>query len=209
MMLEENERPGSPLQGIIDPDRIGAAGHSLGGYTVLAACGFVESAEDDRISAALLLSGGVFMFRPEEFGKPAVPVMFMYGERETGRLRARLINPKGIDTRRAYSSCSPPKFMLEIRGANHFSFGQVVFSDSLIGSGARLGEQIASTIEAYGLAFFERYLLNREEAEAVLTSGHPMVTRQWFDTGSGRAKDYARPHPAGNTNTKSRRYARP
>lgn len=184
-MLEENEKKGSILEGIIDPDVIGAAGHSLGGYTVLAVSGLVEGAKDERIKAALLLSGGVFMFTSEEFSRLEVPIMFMYGEREANRFRARFANPKAIDTRRAYLACNPPKFLLEMRSANHFSFGQVVFSNGLIGSGPGLGAKIASVIEIYGLAFFDRYLLNNAGAESVLSQARPMLTRFEFDTGHG------------------------
>ena len=184
-MLEENEKKGSILEGIIDPDVIGAAGHSLGGYTVLAVSGLVEGAKDERIKAALLLSGGVFMFKSEEFSRLEVPIMFMYGEREANRFRARFANPKAIDTRRAYLACNPPKFLLEMRSANHFSFGQVVFSNRLMGSGPDLGAKIASVIEIYSLAFFNRYLLNNAGAESVLSQARPMLTRFEFDTGHG------------------------
>jgi len=182
-ILGENGEKGSVLEGAVNTNAIGAAGHSLGGYTVLASCGLVEGAKDDRIKAALVLSGGVFMFRADEFGRLEVPVMFMSGEREASRFWARAVNPKGDDTQRAYAACNPPKFLLEIRHANHFSFGQVVFSNNLLGSGPELGGKIASAIETYSLAFFGRYLLNDTQADPVLSRSCPMVKRCRFDVG--------------------------
>lgn len=47
----EHAREGSPLHGMLDPERVAAAGHSRGGYAAL-----VAGAKDDRIDAVLALA---------------------------------------------------------------------------------------------------------------------------------------------------------
>ena len=164
----------SLLQGIIDEEAIGGMGHSLGGYTMLMVGGILEE-HDPRIKALLLLSAGVFMFEDEEYQSVTVPVMFMYGEKEGSQIRADFVNDKAADTQRAYENCQPPKFLLVIKGANHFAFGQTVFEDSWPGAGSKEGQKQADVICMYGLAFFELYLKGDLEAEKVLEDTDEML----------------------------------
>lgn len=168
-------RAESLLQGVIDEEAIGAVGHSLGGYTVLMVGGIDQEHADTRITALLLYSAGVFMFEDEEYHSVTVPAMFMYGEREGSEARADFVNDKAQDTARAYKNCQPPKFLLVIKGGNHFSFGQTVFQDSWPGMGEEEGQKQADVICKYSLAFFERYLKGDLEAEKVLKSEDEML----------------------------------
>jgi len=171
-MLRLN-RTESLFQGIIDEEAIGGMGHSLGGYTMLMVGG-IDEYHDSRITAMLLLSAGVFMFEDEEYESITVPVMFMYGEKEGSTVRD-FINDKAADTQSAYENCHPPKFLLVIKGANHFSFGQTVFQDMWPGMGAQEGQKQADVICEYGLAFFERYVKDNLRAEEVLESDDDML----------------------------------
>jgi predicted dienelactone hydrolase len=168
-------RTESLLQGVLDEHAIGGIGHSLGGYTMLMVGGIDKEHYDSRITALLLYSAGVFMFEDEEYYSITVPVMFMYGEREGSEVRATLVNEKAVDTERAYENCQPPKFLLAIKGANHFSFGQSVFQDQWPGLGAKEGQKQADVICTYSLAFFEYYLKGDSEAETILRNEDEMV----------------------------------
>jgi dienelactone hydrolase len=165
----------SLLHNTIDQSSIGGMGHSLGGYTMLMAGG-IDQDKDSRITALLLLSAGVFMVEGEEYQHISVPVMFMYGEKEGTTVRADFVNNKAQDTTRAYEHCQPPKFLLVIKGGNHFSFGQTVFQDTWPGMGEKEGHNQADVICRYGLAFFELYLKGIKNAEKVLNSDDDMLT---------------------------------
>lgn len=173
-MLRQNQTEGSPLKDTINPNAIGIAGHSLGGYTALCVCGVREEAKDPRIKAALLLSGGVFMFKAEDYARLRVPVMFMFGEVETARWRSILLNDKLADTRRAYDHCAPPKYMIEIKDCNHFSFSQAIFDPKWPGLGEKKAKPVSETIKIYTLAFFRRWLQNDLSTQKVLHTTSPM-----------------------------------
>jgi predicted dienelactone hydrolase len=171
-LLSLNQTDGSPFRGAINPEAIGVMGHSLGGYTALCVCGMRPAECDPRIKAALLLTGGVFMFQAKDYRSLRVPVMFMFGEAETARWRALFLNDKMADTRRAYDHCAPPKYMIEIKEANHFSFCQATFDSRWPGLGKK-AKPIADVINTYSLAFLRRWLLGDSQADAALNARSP------------------------------------
>ena len=173
-LLNLNKTEGSSFRGTLNPDAIGVAGHSLGGYTALRVCGMSETENDPRVKAALLLSGGVFMFKAQDYKGLRVPVMMMYGEAETTAWRAWFLNNKAADTQRAYDNCTVPKYMMEIKGANHFSFCQAIFNKKWPGLGQEKARPAADVIKAYSLAFFRRWLLNDPKADEVLEATSPL-----------------------------------
>jgi predicted dienelactone hydrolase len=97
-LLEENDRRGSPLRGLIEPTRIAASGHSMGGYAALVlggagddavcdsvamdsewmgppppeACG--SSAPDPRIGAVLYLDASNQLLRFSELARIHLPI---------------------------------------------------------------------------------------------------------------------------------------
>lgn len=176
-MLALNADVASPMGGIIDPERIGACGHSLGVHTVLMAGGMGN--KDARIKALLVLSGGISAFSAAEFRRLDLPVMFMYGEREGTEWRTRDSNYQRRCTKAAYDNCKPPKFMLEVKGAGHLSFCQALFSPMPFGSGSAAQAQ-ADVMKKYALAFFVRYLKGDETADRTLTESDPMLTDLQF-----------------------------
>jgi len=185
-LLRLNATPNSPLAGMIDPERIGVAGHSLGAYTSLAVSGMDEPNRDERIKAALLLSGGVFMWRKEEYQRLHLPVMFMFGELEITERFKRLTNDKLADTRRAYENCRPPKFMLLVKNATHFTFCQMVYFDYPARRDPNIAAEQVRVINTYGGAFLKRYLKGERSAEEQLQREDPMLV--WYERDLGTEK---------------------
>jgi predicted dienelactone hydrolase len=72
----EGERP---FRGTIDPERIGAAGLSLGGFTATLAA-FHPTRRDPRISAAVSIAGPSAMFTPRFFETARVPFLMIAGD---------------------------------------------------------------------------------------------------------------------------------
>ena len=77
-VLALNTKAGDPLQGRIDPERIGAAGHSGGGITTV---GMLSTNRDDRLDAAIVLAGRQLLVAP--FTGSPVPVLFVHGKRDS------------------------------------------------------------------------------------------------------------------------------
>ena len=69
-----------PLLGpLVDPDRIAAGGHSLGGLTTYGLA-FHDCCTDDRIDAAFTLAGARLPFRGEPFTWVPTPLLLVHGE---------------------------------------------------------------------------------------------------------------------------------
>lgn len=110
-MLRLNGDPASPLRGAIDPGRIGAAGHSLGGMTTLALAGNT-CCHDERVKAAVVLAGREIPFRSGEFWtRIRTPVLFVHGDADANV-------PYG-DGRKAFADAPPPRFLVTIVGGDH------------------------------------------------------------------------------------------
>lgn len=129
------------FQGLpIDSRRVGLAGHSLGGYTVLALAGAWPSWKDRRIKAVLALSPYCAPFIAKgNLGHLDVPIMYQGGTLDFG-ITPSVGRPGG-----AYDLTSPPKYFIELAGAGHFAW-------------TNLNESYQSVINNYSLAFFDRYL---------------------------------------------------
>ena len=135
-ILKEKSFQGVP----IDPSRIGLAGHSLGGYTVLALAGAWPSWKDRRVKAVLALSPYCAPFMTKgELRHLDVPVMYQGGTLDL-RITPSVRRPGG-----AYDLTSPPKYYVEFSGAGHFAW-------------TNLNKFYQPLINDYALAFFDRYL---------------------------------------------------
>lgn len=161
----------------IDPRRIAAGGHSLGGFTALGLCGALPGRRDARIRAALIFSSGAagYLYRPEELAAVRMPAMVFLGEAEKQ-------DPRGETTMaeiaaKVYGAFAGPKYLREVRGATHFSFNNR-FSDTeaarkLSGTDAQF-----ETIRRQSIAFLERHVAGRSEAARVLEGPDAGLTRQ-------------------------------
>ncbi|MFZ0962001.1 MAG: alpha/beta fold hydrolase [Terriglobia bacterium] len=135
-VLKEKSFQGVP----IDSSRIGLAGHSLGGYTVLGLAGAWPSWKDRRVKAVLALSPYCAPFiKKGDLGHLDVPVMYQGGTLDVG------ISPFVRRSGGAYDLTSAPKYFLDIADAGHFAW-------------TNLDTSYRSLINAYSIAFFDRYL---------------------------------------------------
>ena len=157
-IIEMNNDPGSFLYKSIKPEAIGMCGHSLGGTTTLAKIGAYPGGEfkDGRIKAALILSAPTYPFE-ETASKIGVPVMFMAGDNDEPGLRP------DIPRITLYNKAGPPKYYLVLLKATHYSFTNSVCGNAELFQAVEQVPQ-ALAITQYGLAFFDRYLLNDASA---------------------------------------------
>ena len=155
-----------PFGKLIDKEKIAVGGHSFGGYTALGLCGTIKDRHDERIKAILLFSTGAggYLFRESELAAVKLPSMYFLGERERDQTRGTKTMVELAD--KVYRNLSPPKYLLEIKGANHFSFS------------TRLGEsEQLEVIRRYSIAFLEKHISKNKDANEILKQGDPFITR--------------------------------
>jgi predicted dienelactone hydrolase len=128
-------------QGVpVDAQRIGIAGHSLGGYTALGMAGAWPSWRDPRIKAVLGLSPWCLPFTDRgDLGHLHVPVMYQGGTWDAG-ITPSVRRPGG-----AYDQTAAPKYYVELNRAGHLAWTD-------------LNPRFQSVISSYSIAFFDRYL---------------------------------------------------
>jgi len=81
-VLARNADAASPLHGRILPDRIGAGGLSLGGATTYGLV-YHDCCRDDRIKAAMVLSGGRFPLAGGDYAMDRpLPLLIMHGNKD-------------------------------------------------------------------------------------------------------------------------------
>ena len=161
-ILAENADADSPLHGMIDRDRIGAGGHSMGGYTVMSLVGCLEGKRDPRIKVAVFHSPAAWMWRAADYERIAVPSFLMIGELEKGR------PVKLMDIQRAIAHLPLGSYFLEVADADH-----ATFSDLRGGRGRRnpAGDSwptISPRIIRYTRAMFDLVLQDSDEAATIL-----------------------------------------
>ncbi|MCU1488065.1 MAG: hypothetical protein JWN67_4811 [Actinomycetia bacterium] len=108
-VIEASARPGNFLSGKVDPDRIGVAGESLGGYTTLGV--LAPSGLDPRVKAAIVGAPAVFPAFPMAAPAGNVPVLYLAGDKDD--LTAT--------TRGFYDASRAPKWFGAIKGADHYA----------------------------------------------------------------------------------------
>lgn len=97
------------LAGRVLADRVGAVGHSAGGYTTAGL--LAEKSRDTRVRTAVVLAGGAMN---GSFAGPATEVLFVQGDRDP-------IVPYAAG-RAAYRDVPWPKAFLTLTGADHESW---------------------------------------------------------------------------------------
>ena len=102
------------LARIADTTRIGAVGHSLGGYAVLALGGAWPTWRTHEVKAVVALSPFVMPFIAHgTLPKLAVPVMYQGAEFDWGMTPA-IEGPKG-----AFAASPAPRYYVRLRGGTH------------------------------------------------------------------------------------------
>jgi len=159
------------LQPIIEPQNIGAAGHSLGGYTVVGMAGGWPSWREPRIRAVLALSPYVMPFQVKKtLGDVRVPLMYQGGTLDVG-ITPFLKGPNG-----AYAQANPPAYFAILKEAAHLAWancGKEDTTESCVRENPN-----ARLIVEYGVAFFDRYLKNIPEP--VLEQENPALAEYEF-----------------------------
>jgi predicted dienelactone hydrolase len=150
-LLSDNE-----FQQIIDPQSIGAAGHSLGGYTVVGLVGGWPSWLDPRIRAVIAYSPYVMPFQVQKtLGNVHVPLMYQGGSLDVG------ITPFLQGERGAYAAANPPVYFLDFQRAAHLAW--VNCGDNSTTASCLAYTPTMRQITYYSVAFFNHYLKNIPE----------------------------------------------
>jgi dienelactone hydrolase len=125
------------LRALIDPTRIGAAGHSLGGLTTYGLV-YNSCCVDSRIKAAAVLSGVAGGFPGKYFTNIDTPLLAIHGDQD-----GTVPYTAGSD---AFRQANRPKFFLTILGGSH--------SGEMRG-GTTPGQRVVTQSM---IAFFDHYL---------------------------------------------------
>jgi predicted dienelactone hydrolase len=161
----------SDFQPVVDSQNIGAAGHSLGGYTVVGMAGGWTSWLDSRIHAVLALSPYVMPFQVRQtLGFVQVPLMYQGGTLDVG------ITPFLGGAHGAFSQANSPAYFIELKRAGHFAW---VHCGNAHTTASCLATQFnARLIDKYGIAFFDKYL--KRERDPILEERNPELAAYEF-----------------------------
>jgi len=109
-MLAANTAAGGPLAGRIDPDRIGAAGLSLGGGTTYGLL-YNDCCADDRVDAAIVMAGAVLVYTGTNDFSRELPLLALHGD-------ADLALPYDLG-RNAWGEVGGPAWLITLVGGSH------------------------------------------------------------------------------------------
>ncbi|MBV8366579.1 MAG: alpha/beta fold hydrolase [Candidatus Eremiobacteraeota bacterium] len=142
----------------IDANRIGIAGHSLGGYTALGVVGAWPKWRDPRIKAALLLSPYSVPFSADNtLHGVTVPLMYQGAQGDIG------ITPFIEGKNGAFQLSNSPKYFAVLLGGNHFTWTNAVCANAGTTQHCLDSSASARLIDDYGIAFFDFYLKGRSQ----------------------------------------------
>lgn len=145
-LLGASRTPGSPLDGVLNPSRLGLAGHSDGG-DVADALVSGTCCRDARVRAAVLMSSAELSSLGGYAPVPGAALLVVQGSADT-------INPPSC-SEQIYDAAPPPRFYLDLIGAGHHA-------PYLAGSYDRTPAALASdehqVVEKATIAFWRTYL---------------------------------------------------
>ncbi len=141
----------------VNPDRIGIAGHSLGGYTGLALSGAWDSWLDHRIKAALLLAPYSQPFLVNStLGNLQVPTMYQGGTLDLGT------NPAMKKAGGTYDSSPAPKYYIELKKASHTTWTNSTCRGTRSTADCLRRSTNASLIVTYARGFLDEFVLGKK-----------------------------------------------
>ena len=166
-MLALNGDTKSELNGKINADEIGVAGHSLGGFTALASAGetligggATLNLGDPRIKACVAMSAPI---NPngalaDQFAEFVTPTFYAVGADDNSVLGATIAHRQIYDVIDA-----PDQYLLILAGADHMALGGQRLGDDLPGDAA-----IHALVQTATLAFWDAELKGNEAAKSWL-----------------------------------------
>jgi dienelactone hydrolase len=148
-LLALNAQPRGFLSGRLNPREVAATGQSDGGDTVAALAGNT-CCQDHRLKAVAVLSGAEWPPMPGAYfeGSAPPPLLFVQGSADT-------INPPWTSVQLYRADRASPRYYLDLYGADHM----VPYT------GDNPVERLVARVT---LAFFDRYVLGRTSALAVM-----------------------------------------
>lgn len=108
-VLAAAEDPSGLLDGLVDGDHVGVAGHSLGGITTLGA-GFNSCCRDERIDAVVVMDATELEFEGT-YDYAGTPTMVLHGD-----VDELVPHAAGVAL---YERVAPPKYLVTIIGGTH------------------------------------------------------------------------------------------
>jgi predicted dienelactone hydrolase len=169
-----NQEPG-PLQGLLDMDRLGAAGHSFGAFTTLALAGQVFTGPqgrtftftEPRLKAVIAMSAPVGAARnqPDQaFGPIQIPCLHLTGTKDESFIN----DTKASDRRLPYDHIHrADQYLVIFTNGDHMIFSG---RERLFG-GAAQDQAFHRLILAATTAFWEAYLKSDLQAKSWLAKG--------------------------------------
>ncbi len=143
-VVQASAGPSGPLSGLVDPQEIGAAGHSNGAITTL---GLIANTccQDSRVKAAIVMAGTTEGFPSGQYDfSHTPPLLLVHGTAdELVPYRSGVL---------VFNEARGPKGLLTIRGGSH-------------GAAAGLSPASSATVVSETIEFFDAYL--RHQAAAV------------------------------------------
>lgn len=180
--------PASPLAGVVDPQKVGAAGHSLGGKVSV-----IAASMDARITAVLGLDpiDSATNCNPTDCPDASsllplpIPTAFL-GETTDAQGGFQPCAPADDNFATFYAAASAPSVQVHIDGANHMSFlddpGACGFVCSFCNTPTRDHAEVTSLARSYLAAFFLRHLLGENSFDDYLTG--PTAQQRYVQTGA-------------------------
>lgn len=155
----------------VDKAKIGAAGHSLGGYAVLGLAGARRSWHEKRIRAALLYSPYAMPYLDgEQLRDIRIPAMLQGGTFDWG------ITPF---LPKAFAQLRGPKYLLVLKYGTHFDWTNFIALGKTTTEAAQEGN--ARWIVDYSVAFLDHHLAGKERPDILREDNSQLASFQFED----------------------------
>ena len=171
----------SPLQGLIDTNRIGVAGHSFGAYSSMMVAGriftFGDGRElflkDKRVKAVISMSGsavkGGIKKQLYAYDKITIPVLHMTGSKDFSTVIPDVTPEDRIQAFDYSVNCE--RYLLNLNNAGHLAF----FDEEFNGSHFSDDPRHHKLIKTASLSFFDAWLKGNDDRKVWLDKSFPLL----------------------------------